>query len=169
MRGTTASVRSRRGNAPVGRGFNQPAGCRQPLRALERAKLPARTENLARGPGGECATLTVDAARPAKPTARPRLGAHPAPMLVDPCLGVGFGFEYAYRSWTTARDIDLDTKPVVKRDDAIRCLRVRVCSGHVTRRDRELDSSKPRPDAVTPANEVGTRFPLRRRSRSPCR
>src|SRR5947208_3306587 len=131
MRGTTASVRSRRGNAPVGSGFNQPAGCRQPLRALERAKLPARTENLARGPGGECATLTVDAARPAKPTARPRLGAHPAPMLVDPCLGVGFGFEHAHRGRMTAWDIDLDAKrPVVKWDDAIGCFSVRVCSWH---------------------------------------
>jgi hypothetical protein len=89
-------------------------------------------------------TLPAETARPAKPAARPRLVAHPGPMLVDPRLGVGFGFEHADPSRMTAWDAYLDTeRPVVKRDDAVGCLGVRVCFWHFMRRDIDLGCSQP--------------------------
>jgi hypothetical protein len=89
--------------------------------------------------------LAVETARPAKPAARPCLGAHPPPMLVDPRLGVGFGFEHADPGRVTARNIDFDAeRPVVKGDDAIGCLGVRVCFWHFMRRYIDLGRSKPR-------------------------
>src|SRR6267378_2856203 len=42
MRGTTAGVRSRRGNASGRSKFNQPAECWKSLKALERADFSAR-------------------------------------------------------------------------------------------------------------------------------
>src|ERR1700730_15224150 len=59
-------------------------------------------------------TLPAETARPTKPTARPRLIAHPGPMLLDPRLGVGFGFERTDPGRMTAWDTYLDTvRPVV--------------------------------------------------------
>jgi hypothetical protein len=65
-------------------------------------------------------------------------------MLVDPRLGVGFGFEHADPGRMTAWDTYLDTeRPVVKRDDAIGCLGVRVCFWHFMTRDIDFGCSQP--------------------------
>jgi hypothetical protein len=55
-------------------------------------------------------TLPTGATRLAKPTARPCLGVHPAPMLGDPRLGVSFGFERADPGRIAVRDAYLDTE-----------------------------------------------------------
>jgi len=72
-------------------------------------------------------------------------------MLVDPRLGVGFGFKHADPGRMTAGYSDLDTeRPVVKRDDAVGCLGVRVCLWHFMQRDIDLGCSKPRPTRSCP-------------------
>src|SRR5215813_13070011 len=110
MRGTKTGVRSRRGDAAgKSRGNRSAHLVAARVRTSTRAMIQARFRE-----------LTIETARPAKPAARPGLGLHPAPMLVDPRLGVGFGLEHADPGRITAWDTYLDTeRPVVERDDAI--------------------------------------------------
>jgi hypothetical protein len=57
---------------------------------------------------------------PAKPTARLVFGLHPAPVLSDPCLSVGFGGERADLGRMGLRNTDLHgERPVLDRDHSI--------------------------------------------------
>src|SRR5215472_1752094 len=102
MRGTKTGVRGRRGDA---------AGKSRGNRSAHLVAAPVRPRPSTRTMIQACfRELTIETARPAKPAPRPALGLHPAPMLVDPRLGVGFGFKHADPGRITAWDTYLDTE-----------------------------------------------------------